>query len=203
MNKEKFIAVIRLMAKQIEENKIYLTQLDADIGDGDHGINMARGFSKIVEILDTSNGLSIADIFSNISKTLIYICAGTSGPLYGLLFKAGATVCLNKEEISIQDLVDILDNGINKIKAIGGANLLDKTMLDSMIPCLESLKKSNKSSKEALLDAYNASIEGRDKVINLIAKKGRASCLGERSIGHIDPGCESFCILFKCICDLA
>lgn len=191
------------MGEEIEKNKIYLTQLDTDIGDGDHGINLARGFSAIVEFIDNHEELSISEIFINIGKILFSVSAGTSGPLYGVTFKAGGPICSGKEEVSINDLIQILEIGIAKIIACGGASLGDKTMLDSMIPCLETLKSSEKNPKEALRDAFEASIDGRDSVTNIRARKGRASCLGDRSIGHIDPGCESFCILFKCIYDFA
>jgi len=201
MKKEAFVKLIEKMSEEMEKNKIHLSKLDADIGDGDHGVNMARGFSAIMENIRAHDEFTIADIFNNVGKTLFYVSAGTSGPLYGVTFKAGGTVCLGKDEIVLADLIQILTIGIEKIQSYGRAVLGDKTLLDSMIPCLESLKASNKSTKEALEDAYQAAIKGRDSVIDVEAKKGRASYLRERSIGHIDPGCESFCILFKCICD--
>lgn len=178
----------------IAENKDYLTELDAAIGDADHGINMNRGFQKVSEKLPSVIDKDIGTILKTVSMTLISTVGGASGPLYGTFFLKASAVAAKKEELTSEELVKLLQAGLEGVIQRGKAQLQDKTMIDALSPAVDAFKQSlanNDSVAAGLQKAVDAAEEGMKKTIPLIARKGRASYLGERSIGHQDPGATS------------
>ena len=202
MNTADTILLIKLIAKDIEDNKEYLTELDTAIGDADHGINLSRGFSAVDKKLDEATSFNNpGDVLKTTAMTLISTVGGASGPLYGTLFlkMAGA---LKEDKITLSDFCVALDVGIEGVKARGRSIAGEKTMLDVLIPVLDGLEDSlanGVSGKEAFENALIKAKEGYEFTKSIVATKGRASYLGERSLGHIDPGCMSSYIMIKAV----
>lgn len=174
----------------IEDNKAYLSDLDTPIGDGDHGNNMARGVAAYQEAFQKQSPQTISDTFKVLSMALISKVGGASGPLYGSAFMNMTKATKELDEItSYEALGDIIAEGLAGIKQRGKAEFEDKTMVDVWQPVTEALQKGGLSESD--IDTAEAHTS------ELVAKKGRASYLGERAIGHIDPGAASSAILFK------
>lgn len=183
------------VANVLDVHKDELTQLDMPIGDSDHGINMARGFGAVRDLLPELATKDASSALKKAGMTVISKVGGSSGPLYGtILRKVG--VCVKKEGgLTLASFTDGLEKGFTGIQELAGATLGDKTMLDAMQPAIDSLKQSVKDGKgasQAMEDAARAAAQGAEATIPLVAKKGRASYLGERSVGHKDPGAASF-----------
>lgn len=189
------------VADTYEKNKDYLTQLDSDIGDADHGINMNRGFKLVKEMINSENKESISDIFKSTGTILIKNIGGSSGPLYGTFFLNAGILSNNKESLSLSDITDIFNKGANAISSLGKSKTGEKTMLDTLFPSLDAMKESiNENSEDAELfknKVMEAAENGMKSTINMLATKGRASYLGERSVGHQDPGATSMFMLIK------
>lgn len=189
------------VADTYEKNKDYLTQLDSDIGDADHGINMNRGFKLVKEMINNENKESISDIFKSTGTILIKNIGGSSGPLYGTFFLNAGILSNNKESLSLSDITDIFNKGANAISSLGKSKSGEKTMLDTLFPSLDAMKESiNENSGDAELfknKVMEAAENGMKSTINMLATKGRASYLGERSVGHQDPGATSMFMLIK------
>jgi len=191
----------------IAENKDYLTQLDSAIGDADHGINIDRGFSKIIAQLDGLKEKSIGEILKSCAMILISTVGGASGPLYGTAFLSAANETAGKEVLSVEDLLNVLKSALNGIKARGKATLSEKTMVDAIEPALQAFEKElldgNRNLTKILEIVVKAAEDGAKNTIPLRATKGRASYLGNRSIGHQDPGATSSYLLFKAMYNVA
>jgi dihydroxyacetone kinase-like protein len=204
--KAEVLDFIRLYADKMAEHRQELTDFDQAIGDGDHGINMSRGFKAVLEKLPTVEDKNIDDILKAVGMTLVSTVGGASGPLYGTAFmKAGAAV-KGKEELSDQDVILAFDEAVGGIQFRGKAVQGEKTILDSMIPAIDAIKASiaaGKSMSEALVDAETAAWDGVEYTKTIIATKGRASYLGERSIGHQDPGATSMAYVFQAAKEVA
>ena len=189
------------VADTYEKNKDYLTQLDSYIGDADHGINMNRGFKLVKEMINNENKESISDIFKSTGTILIKNIGGSSGPLYGTFFLNAGILSNNKENLSLSDITDIFNKGANAISSLGKSKTGEKTMLDTLFPSLDAMKESiNENSEDAKLfknKVMEAAENGMKSTINMLATKGRASYLGERSVGHQDPGATSMFMLIK------
>lgn len=199
-DRDYFIAVFRRMAETAETNRNEWTKLDGAIGDGDHGINMSIGFREVVKQLDAiPDDTDVAGTFKLVGMTLLRKVGGASGPLYGSFFmKAGAEVA-DQSEVSFDDLRRMLRAGVDSIQARGKAQLGDKTMLDSYLPGLDVLEAADAGDPAAALTAFVERMrQGSDDTIPLVAKKGRAMRLGERSVGHRDPGSQSSWQLMNC-----
>ncbi len=184
----------------IADDKEYLTKLDSDIGDGDHGINMDRGFKAVAAKLPDLADKDIGTIFKTIAMTLISTVGGASGPLYGTFFLQMATRTQGKFELALEDWVSAFQAGVEGIVMRGKANLGDKTMIDSLTPALQSFRKSQEKGLDistALKLSSQAAEQGMLATIPLVARKGRASYLGERSAGHQDPGATSSFFLIR------
>ena len=184
----------------IEENRQYLTDLDSPIGDADHGINMDRGFKKIVSKLPGVGEKDIGAILKTSGMALITSVGGAAGPLYGTFLMDAGKAVPGKMELSDDDLVALLDAGLKGVVRIGRTNLEDKTMVDALHPAVEALKKAvadGKDTVEALHLMTDAAHQGMKATIPMLARKGRASYLGERSIGHQDPGATSSYLFLK------
>ena len=202
VTKEQILQWLQAVALVLEQNKDYLTELDAAIGDADHGINMNRGFQKVISQLPSVADKDIGSILKTVSMTLISSVGGASGPLYGTLFLRASTVLTGKQELTEQDMVALLQAAVDGVVQRGKANLGDKTMLDVLSPAAEVFKHAiatGASTPEALQQAVSAAEEGMKNTIPLVAKKGRASYLGERSSGHLDPGATSTYLILKAL----
>ncbi|MDR2446985.1 MAG: dihydroxyacetone kinase subunit L [Treponema sp.] len=180
------------------EQKDFLSKLDSDIGDGDHGVNMARGFNAVVSAIEAAPPANIGAAFKSASMSLIKTVGGASGPLYGTFFLRASVIFAGKQEIDLGVWTAALEKGVQGIEQLGKAQKGDKTMFDAWLPALAALKeKEGNDIKEALKAAADAAEEGMKATIPLQAKKGRASYLGERSIGHQDPGATSTFLLLQ------
>lgn len=185
---------LKTYAQVIADHKDYLTQLDAAIGDADHGINLNRGFQRVVAQLPELKNSDIGNIFKTVSMTLISSIGGASGPLYGTFFLRASQVVAGKFELTDDDMMAMLQAGVEGVVQRGKATLEDKTMLDTLQPAADAFKQAidiNLNSLEALQQAVMAAENGMKATIPMVAKKGRASYLGERSAGHQDPGATS------------
>jgi len=202
VNTDKVRSIIGDIAVVIEEQKQYLSDLDQAIGDGDHGFNMARGFAVVTQKLKEAPGADIGEVLKTVAMALISNVGGASGPLYGTLFLKAAGVAKGLTEVDLPGFIPLLKEGILGVQARGKAELGDKTMVDVLIPALESLEKDSAaglSGKEAFANAEKVASFHMEKTKDVLAKKGRASYLGERSIGHIDPGATSSYLMIKTI----
>jgi len=200
MTKSQVLKWLEATAAVIEENRQYLTDLDSPIGDADHGTNMDRGFKKIVSKLPGVEEKDIGAILKTSGMALITSVGGAGGPLYGTLLMDAGKAVAGKDELSDDDLVALLDAGLKGVIRIGKTNLEDKTMVDALYPAIEALKEAvadGKDTVEALHLMTEAAHEGMKATIPMLARKGRASYLGERSIGHQDPGATSSYLLLK------
>lgn len=202
VTKEQIVHWLELTAVVLNENKDYLTQLDSAIGDADHGTNMDRGFKKVAEKLPTVADKDIGNILKTVGMTLISSVGGASGPLYGTFFQRGGMAADAREELSAEDLVTVLQGAVDGVQARGRAQPGDKTMMDALLPAMAALKTGvaeGKGSLEAMENAVAAAEQGMKDTIPLQARKGRASYLGERSIGHQDPGATSSYLILNAL----
>jgi dihydroxyacetone kinase-like protein len=191
---------IRDFARLIGENKDHLTALDAAIGDADHGINMDRGMTAVVTGLDGAAPSNPGDLFKHVGMTLVSSVGGASGPLFGTFFLRAAGSCGDRSVISPAGLAAALRSGLDGVVARGKAEAGDKTMYDALEPALSTVEKSVQSGQslgEGLRLALEAAETGRDATVPMLARKGRASYLGERSVGHQDPGATTVALLFQ------
>ena len=194
-------AILDQLILAIQENKQYLSDIDGLIGDGDHGINMNKGFTMCREELDKNPG-DFSYGLKVLAKILMMKIGGSMGPLYGKFFKAIGVVLEGKEEIGISEIGEALKAAVDAIASISPAKVGDKTLIDTLIPASESYQKAQaegKSFTEALEAMKIAAIEGRDSTKDMVAKLGRASRLGERSRGVLDAGATSCCIILESI----
>ncbi|MDR0600422.1 MAG: dihydroxyacetone kinase subunit L [Treponema sp.] len=200
INLEKFKTLIFRLQEVYNAEKIHLSELDSAIGDGDHGVNMARGFDAVAAAWNAAPPADLAAAFKQVSMALIKTVGGASGPLYGTFFMKMGMVMGGKAEIGLDEWIDGVEKGIAGIAMMGKARRGDKTMIDAWEPALEALKAAKAAGKDlsgALADSAKAAEEGAAATIPLVAKKGRASYLGERSAGHQDPGATSAAFLLK------
>ncbi|MFN6468354.1 MAG: dihydroxyacetone kinase subunit DhaL [Nostoc sp. SerVER01] len=191
---------LQAFASEIEQNKTYLTELDAAIGDADHGINMDRGFKKVSTQLPTFADKDIGSILKTVSMTLISSIGGASGPLYGTWFLRASAVVVFKQQLTQRDMLELLQAGLDGVLQRGKAQLGDKTMVDVLSPAVAAFRQAvgeNQSAVEAMQQAVVAAQKGLEETIPMQAKKGRASYLGERSVGHQDPGGTSAYLMLK------
>jgi dihydroxyacetone kinase-like protein len=187
-------------AETYVQHKDELTELDAAIGDADHGANMARGFTAVQAKLGELKGKDIGAIFKTVAMTLISTVGGASGPLYGTFFLQAAAGANGKMELTHEELVTVFNAGLQGLMHRGKAVLCEKTMVDALAPAMEALKPFDHDSLSDALDrAVVAAKRGADATVPLVAKKGRASYLGERSAGHLDPGAASSALLLEAL----
>ncbi|MBD3879962.1 MAG: dihydroxyacetone kinase subunit L [Quinella sp. 1Q5] len=194
MDTKTILAIIEAIAKRIEEQKDFLTELDNEIGDGDHGINLARGFKAVEEKLPTFADKDIGAILKGVGTALVSTVGGASGPLYGTAFMKAGNVCKGKTSLTAYEFAAALDAAINGVKMRGKAVEGEKTMLDALCPAYKTIKSGidgGKNLVDALADGVDAAAKGVEYTKTIIATKGRASYLKERSLGHQDPGATS------------
>ncbi len=188
----------------LEENKAYLTQLDSAIGDADHGINMDRGFKAVLAKLPEVQDQDLGTIFKTVGMALVSTVGGASGPLYGTLFLQMGSAARGKMELTTADWSAALQAGLEGVIRRGKANLGDKTMVDALAPAVAALQAAVAGGAElatALRSSAQAAQQGMLATVPLVARKGRASYLGERSAGHQDPGATSSQMLLQAAAD--
>lgn len=199
---KKILTILSKINFRLQENKDFLTDLDSAIGDGDHGINMSRGFLAVMEKLPQMEDKDIATILKNVGMTLVSTVGGASGPLYGTAFMRAGAAAAGKTALQGVDFLALLDAAVEGIRQRGKAQKGEKTMLDALIPALEAFEAehaSGASPRSALERAVDAAREGVEHTKTIVATKGRASYLGERSLGHQDPGATSALLMLEAL----
>ncbi len=192
---------LRNCAETFNAHKDELTQLDAAVGDADHGANMARGFTAVQGKLGEMEGKDLGVVFKTVAMTLISTVGGASGPLYGTFFLQAASGAHGKTELNLEQLHAVFATGLQGLVNRGKAAVGEKTMVDALVPAFEALKPvgADDTLTAALDRAIAAAKKGADSTVPLVAKKGRASYLGERSAGHMDPGALSSVLLLEAL----
>ena len=195
--------VLLKMVKAIQENKAYLGEVDGLIGDGDHGMNMNKGFSVFKERFQEKE-FSFAEGLEELGMILLNEIGGSMGPIYGTILMDMAEAGEDLSEIEVSDLGNMLDAGLQGLCGIVEAKVGDKTLVDTLSPAVDSLKEAGKAGKsypEALEEMKKAAEAGRDSTKEMVAKFGRSSRLGERSRGVLDAGATSCCIILEAMAD--
>ena len=198
----KVLEILRQMAQTIETHKEELTELDQPIGDSDHGINMARGFQAVEQKLSGLEGKDIGTVLKTTGMTLVSTVGGASGPLYGTAFMKAGMETAGKNEIGLEDFLKLLDTAIQGVMMRGKAVEGEATMLDAMLPSLRAMKEAfakGMSTGETLRAGVKAAWAGAEHTKDLVVTKGRASYVGERGLGHQDPGATSYSYLLEAV----
>ncbi|HEX3206980.1 MAG TPA: dihydroxyacetone kinase subunit DhaL [Propionibacteriaceae bacterium] len=193
---------LRRFHELVIKNQAELTELDSAIGDADHGINMARGMTAVIDKLDSAQPVRANDLFKTAAMTLVMSVGGASGPLYGTFFLRFAGAAGPDIELDAEALHMALRAGLTGVVERGKAEPGDKTMVDALSPALEAMEAVIKKGGDlvaAVMAARDAAAAGRDATVPMVARKGRASYLGERSAGHMDPGAASMSLLFDAL----
>jgi len=198
VTRDEVVVWIKAYSEVMVEKKDYLTDLDSAIGDADHGINMYRGFQAVLTKLPAVEDKDIGTILKTVGMTLLSTVGGAAGPLYSTVFIQAGNKLKGKMELSLSDWAVALEAATSGVVNLGKAVLNDKTMVDALTPAVQALNdavKQGLSMNEALKESANAAEKGMKATIPLVARKGRASYLGERSAGHQDPGATSSFLL--------
>jgi phosphoenolpyruvate---glycerone phosphotransferase subunit DhaL len=195
---ETFKSLVKVAAEQIIASAPELTALDQAIGDGDHGTNMKRGFEAVLGKLDAISSQPLDEALRTIGKTLVMNVGGASGPLYGSFFLA-AGEALSRDKQLPDDLAEVFGSGVSAVSARGRSQAGEKTMLDVLVPVLETLK-AGAGQEDLIGQVRMVASEAVERTAPMQATKGRASFLGQRSVGHIDPGARSSCVLVQAVC---
>jgi phosphoenolpyruvate---glycerone phosphotransferase subunit DhaL len=200
------IEIIQRIADDVHHQVDYLSKLDAEIGDGDHGANLDRGFSKVTARLsEISGSKDVGMILEETGAVLISSIGGASGPLFGTAFRKAGKECKGKSSIDLADIVRMFDSAEQGIETLGGAKIGDKTMLDALVPATRAAKKTLDRGETDLVVAFEsitvAAKEGLETTKGLVATKGRAMYLGERSRGKYDVGAASLCVMLESVLD--
>jgi dihydroxyacetone kinase-like protein len=188
------------MCDTIENEKEYLSELDGAIGDGDHGVNMAKCFRQVKQKLAESPAEDFGTLFKNVGMVVLNSVGGAMGALYGTFFLKLAQQSAGKSEVNLKDLVEMLQTGEKGILDIGKAGLGDKTLIDTLSPAVRAIEAAEKEGKplpQALSDFEAAAQEGMTSTRDMLAKIGRASRLGERTVGHQDAGATSCYLILR------
>ncbi|CAB1060191.1 Putative dihydroxyacetone kinase (EC, ADP-binding subunit [Olavius sp. associated proteobacterium Delta 1] len=188
------LKALESMCETIEDEKEYLSDLDGAIGDGDHGVNMAKCFREVKKKLAVTSAADVGSLFKDVGMVVLNSVGGAMGALYGTFFLKLSQESAGKSEVDLDDLVRIFQTGEQGILDIGKASLGDKTLIDTLSPAvraIEAAEKEGKSLAGALADFEQAAKQGMESTTDMLAKMGRASRLGERTIGHQDAGATS------------
>ncbi|CAI1046404.1 PTS-dependent dihydroxyacetone kinase, ADP-binding subunit dhaL [Serratia marcescens] len=206
LTKQQVVDWLMRCGEVFSRERDFLTQLDTEIGDADHGLNMNRGFNKVVEKLPSVADKDIGFILKNTGMTLLSSVGGASGPLFGTFFIRAAQAANAKQSLDLAELHQMMQEGVEGVVMRGKAEPGDKTMCDVWWPVVDSLGQSaqqNLSVAEALQRAADSAERAVESTITMQARKGRASYLGERSIGHQDPGATSVMLMMKTLAEVA
>ncbi len=201
---ERLVAWLSRFTQLVTENRSYLTELDSAIGDADHGSNMARGMAAVMEKTAAAPSSAVDELFKLVGMTLVTSVGGASGPLYGTFFLRFGTTAGAVTELDSAGLAAALRAGLGGIVARGKAELGDKTMFDAMSPAVDAFDAEIAAGADLAAGAAGAAAAaaaGRDATEPLVARKGRASYLGDRSAGHLDPGATSTAFLFQALAE--
>jgi len=204
MTKDDMMRWLERVADVLHENRVYLTQLDSAIGDADHGVNMDRGFASVRDKFPAMAEMDIAGQLRTVGTTLVSTVGGASGPLYGTAFIRAAGALAGKQEFGPAEFVAMLEAFLGGVVARGKATTGEKTMVDALTPALEAAKQAlneNASLAEMTRRAADAAEAGMKATIPMQATKGRASYLGERSVGHQDPGATSSWLILRSLAE--
>jgi len=204
ISRDNFLEWINKSADVLKENREYLIELDSAIGDADHGANMDRGFKAVMTKMPDVTDKDIGTIAKTVGMTLLSTVGGAGGPLYGTFYLQIGMKSAGKMKLNLEDWAIALEAAVDGIVMRGKAELGDKTMVDALTPAVNSLKNSlngNTPLGEALQASADAAKQGMVETIPMVAKKGRASYLGERSAGHQDPGATSSYLILQVAAD--
>lgn len=204
ISRDSFLEWITISADVLKENREYLIELDSAIGDADHGANMDRGFKAVMTKMPDVSDKDIGTIAKTVGMTLLSTVGGAGGPLYGTFYLQIGMKSAGKMELNLEDWAAALEAAVDGIVMRGKAELGDKTMVDALTPAVNSLKDSLNGSVpigDALQESADAAKQGMVDTIPMVAKKGRASYLGERSAGHQDPGATSSYLILQVAAD--
>lgn len=202
INSSDVIEIIKAIGLCMCEHKDELTMLDQPIGDSDHGINMARGFEAVEKKLSELDGKDIGTILKTVGMTLVSTVGGAAGPLYGSAYMKAGMVMTGKTEVDQKDFLAMMKAATDAVMQRGKAAAEEATMLDAMLPALKAMQEADAagtSAKEMLDAGVQAAWAGAEHTKDLIATKGRASYVGERGLGHQDPGATSFSYMLEVI----
>jgi len=200
------LAYLQRSADVIQENKVYLTELDSAIGDADHGINMDRGFQSILKKVTAVEGKDAGTILKTAGMALVTSVGGAGGPLYGTAFMQAGTAVGSKYELSAEDILLALEAALKGVMMRGKSHAGQKTMIDAIEPAIKAMREAlsdGAGTQQALDQAATAAEQGMKDTIPMLAQRGRASYLGERSIGHQDPGATSSYLLIRTMAEMA
>ena len=200
------LKALEAMCDIIETEKDYLSELDGAIGDGDHGVNMAKCFREVKKKLAESQGADMSTLFNNVGMVVLNSVGGAMGALYGTFFLKMAQESAGKGELALSDLVTMLQTAEQGILDIGKASPGDKTLLDTLAPAVRALEQSAKDGlalPEAMANFAQAAQKGMESTTDMLAKMGRASRLGERTIGHQDAGATSCYFILRALASAA
>jgi dihydroxyacetone kinase-like protein len=198
LHPETFKSLVKVAAEQIIASAPELTTLDQAIGDGDHGTNMKRGCEAVLGKLDAISAQPLDEALKMIGKTLVMTVGGASGPLYGSFFLAAGETLSHDKHLP-DDLADVFGSGVNAVSARGRSQVGEKTMLDVLVPVLETLKTAA-GQPDLIARVRTTATDALARTAPMQATKGRASFLGPRSVGHVDPGARSSYLLVQAVC---
>lgn len=193
------VKIISIMSDIIIENEVYFCELDSPAGDGDFGMSLSKGFKKVKNEWETLARDNIGAFLKDCAMIITEHCGGASGPIWGSAFRSAANYAKGKEEIDLLELSEMMQSAVDGIQKRGGAKLGDKTLLDALIPAVESLKSSaaeNEGLFSAMGKSAGAAVLGGEKTKEMVASKGRATYLGERSLSHPDAGATAIGVIF-------
>lgn len=201
---EKMREVLFYIAETIISNEGYLTDLDRACGDGDFGVGMYRGFTNLKQQLESSSEDDVGKVMNKAGLAIMSSVGGASGAVFGALFNTAGMRLKGKKEVGLKELADAFETSLNMIMKLGGAKPGDKTMVDALYPAVEALQNaaaSGASLKEAFKRAADAAQKGAESTKDMIAKKGKASYLGDKTLGYMDPGAAAVALIFKSIAE--
>lgn len=204
LNKDYFFEVIEKIAELVEEKRDYLTELDAAIGDADHGFNLSIGFREVSKKMPEWKDKDIKGFFKSVGMTLLSKVGGASGPLYGSFFMKFGEPADGKNEVTFEELFQMFKMAVEAVEYRGKAIVGEKTMVDALRPAIDAFEKAMKenTAPKKVMEAFvDAARKGAESTIDMIAKKGRAMRLGERAIGHLDPGAVSSTMILEVFAD--
>ncbi len=199
LNVNNIISLVEKMSEIIIENEVYFCELDSVAGDGDFGMSVAKGFKQLKQDWNELSKDDIGAFLKDCGLVITEYCGGASGPIWGSAFRSAAKYAAGKMELNLSELAQMLQNAVDGIQKRGGAKLGDKTLLDALIPTVESLNNSAEVGEEmlaAMKKGAQAAVDGAEKTKDMVASKGRASYVGERSINYPDAGAVAIGVIF-------
>lgn len=202
INTENVVKIVDNMADIIIKNEVYFCELDSVAGDGDFGMSVAKGFKQLKSEWEDISKDDIGSFLKDSGMIITEYCGGASGPIWGSAFRGAAKYAKGKKELNLAEIAELLQSGVDAIQKRGKAKLGDKTLLDALIPAVMSLKESAEAGEdmlEAMKKGAAAAVEGAEKTKTMVASKGRATYVGERSLSHPDAGAMAIGVIFTAL----